>query len=414
MTRQKKGKSDNTESLHDSYPTQKSDINDLFDKISSTEESTSVGLVIQSDPCLTPTYLTYKAYERMVGYAIRYANKNLSKNKWREVYGILTGSIEDEKRVIVKDAIPVCVGDRAGVELEPIHYVDISQIDAATYERAIENKNTDFIIGWWHTHPGFSFFFSEVDKITHLGYQVPNPFAIGLIFDHCEKEEKSLGVAALRLKKPERGILSTHRIVELQYELDKKKINQKINKKIELINKNIGKVEKELVYIEDTLINKGLKQLKKDYGLILVPKEDITLTDEEVEKIELINKSYVWPDSDSFKDSYQVPKFREKVENRLKEFEDNLIKIKESNQLNNIESQRKKFKEKIKNMLDKPKELHDRITDEFNKHIEIISPYFDYLDTNERKLIENFEEKMSEYSDILVNLNKRAEEILDT
>jgi len=52
--------------------------------------------------------------------------------------------------------------------------------------------------------------------------------------------------------------------------------------------------------------------------------------------------------------------------------------------------------------------------DEFTKHIEIITPYFDYLDTNERKLIENFEEKMSEYSDILVNLNTRAEEVLDT
>jgi hypothetical protein len=47
--------------------------------------------------------------------------------------------------------------------------------------------------------------------------------------------------------------------------------------------------------------------------------------------------------------------------------------------------------------------------DEFTKRIEIISPYFDYLDTDERKIIEYFEARISEYYMILDNLNNRAE-----
>ena len=61
MTPKKKGKSDLKVSSYESDSTQKSSINDLFDKISSTEESASVGLVLKSNPCLTPTYLKYRA-----------------------------------------------------------------------------------------------------------------------------------------------------------------------------------------------------------------------------------------------------------------------------------------------------------------------------------------------------------------
>ena len=38
-----------------------------------------------------------------------------------------------------------------------------------------------------------------------------------------------------------------------------------------------------------------------------------------------------------------------------------------------------------------------------------LTAYYDYLDTDERKIIENFEEKISEYYDILDVLNKKAE-----
>ena len=52
------------------------------------------------EPFKTPVLLTSKAYERIVGYAIRYANEDQNPDKWREVYGILIGSIENQSKVI--------------------------------------------------------------------------------------------------------------------------------------------------------------------------------------------------------------------------------------------------------------------------------------------------------------------------
>jgi len=360
------------------------------------------------DPVSAPVYLKYKAYKRMVGYAIRHANNHLDQKKWKEVYGILIGSIEDNSKVIVKNAIPVCVGKRTGVELEPIHYVDLSHIDASIYKKAIEDKKKDFIIGWWHTHPGFSFFFSEVDRITHLGYQVPNPCAVGLIFDHCEKKSDFLGVAALRLLNPEKGILSNHKIVELNYDLDVKTINQKIEKAIEKIHKNMGKILKELKYIQNVLINGGLKLPQKNYGLTLIPKKDATVLDENELETEDINNSYIW-DPESFKKSYQIPKFREKIEIQIKKYEDILKNLLKEEDTAKFEAKTSKFKKKLKNMLKNPNELYNKITTEFIKRIDIISPYFDYLDTDERLIIEKYEESMTEYYSILTKLNTKAE-----
>ena len=51
---------------------------------------------ISDDPKLSPVYLSWKAYKRMVGYALRYANKEMEQNEWREVYGVLIGNIEEK------------------------------------------------------------------------------------------------------------------------------------------------------------------------------------------------------------------------------------------------------------------------------------------------------------------------------
>ncbi|MFX1420008.1 MAG: hypothetical protein ACFE9N_13905 [Promethearchaeota archaeon] len=229
----------------------------------------------KKDPFHTPVFITLKAYKGIVGYAIRYANDNQNSDKWREVYGILIGSIEKNSKVIVKDAIPMVVGDRAGVKYENKQYVDMAQIDATVFERSIQDDKNDFIIGWFHTHPGFGFFYSPIDCMTQLGYQIPNPYAIGLIFDHCEKESDLhfLGIAGLRLKDPELGISSTYDLIELKYEFEEKTMVEKIDNVIQKVNKNIDRVLKEINYIDQVLRKKALAQLQRNYGLILVPKK---------------------------------------------------------------------------------------------------------------------------------------------
>ena len=367
----------------------------------------------KKDPFHSPVLLTLKAYKRIVGYAIRYANNDLKPEKWREVYGILIGSIEDNSKVIVKDAIPMIVGDRAGVKYESKQYVDMAQIDATIFERSIQDDKTDFIIGWWHTHPGFGFFYSPIDCMTQLGYQIPNPYAVGLIFDHCEKESDNhfLGVAGLRLKDPELGISSTYNLIELNYEFEEKLMLQKAEKVIKKVNKNIETVLKEVEYIDEVLRKKALAQIQRNFGLILVPKEDIIITDDEEVAEEEEQYLYEW-DPEFFKKSYRIPKFREKIEDVIAMAYDELDQLIETNDKEKYENRKEKLTKKIQSILKKPNEWYDKLMDDFSKKVEIIFPFYSYLDTNERKVIEYFEERISEYSKILDELNKRSNLIL--
>jgi proteasome lid subunit RPN8/RPN11 len=361
-------------------------------------------------PFSSAVVLTLKAYRRIVGYAIRYANQNLKPDKWREVYGILVGSIEKNSKLIVKDAIPMIVGDRAGVKYESKQYVDMAQIDASVFERSVQDNKEDFIIGWWHTHPGFGFFYSPIDCMTQLGYQIPNPYAVGLIFDHCKKDtnENLLGIAGLRLKDPDLGMSSTYDLIELSYETDQKTMVQKVDKDIIRINKEMKDILKEIKYIDEVLRKKALAQLQRNYGLILVPKEDIEVTENEEEAEEDERFLYEW-DPDFYKKSYRIPKFREKIENAISDAYDELDKLIELKDHEKLEIRKQKLTKKIQNLITKPNEWYDKLMDDFSKRIETISPLFNYLDTYERKVIEHFEERSSEYYRILDDLNSRAE-----
>ncbi|MFX0023411.1 MAG: hypothetical protein ACFE9S_13875 [Candidatus Hermodarchaeota archaeon] len=361
------------------------------------------------DPFKTPVLLTVKAYERIVGYAIRYADDDKNPDKWREVYGILVGSIEDSAKVIVKDAIPMVVGSRAGVQFENKQYVDMGQIDATVYERSIQDKKNDFIIGWFHTHPGFGFFYSPVDCMTQLGYQIPNPYAVGLVFDHSKKgsDQNLLGIAGLRLKDPELGLSSSYNLIEMKYELEEKKMVEKVEAIIKDVKKNIEKALKEIEYIDEVLRKKALAQLQRNYGLILVPKEDIIVTDNEDIAVDDEKYLYEW-DPEFFKKSYRIPKFREKIEKVIATAYDELDGLIGKIDKEKYESRRGKLTKKIENLLQKPNEWYDKLMDDFSKRIETIFPYYSYLDTDERKVIEYFEERSSEYFKILDELNNRS------
>jgi proteasome lid subunit RPN8/RPN11 len=361
------------------------------------------------NPSYAPVWLSLKAYERIVGYATRYANESINPGKWREVYGILIGNVENSVKVIIKDAIPIMAGDRAGVAFENKQYVDTAQIDASIYERSIQDKKNDFIIGWWHTHPNMGFFYSVVDRTTQLGYQIPNPYAVGLIFDHCKKESEDnyLGIAGLRLKDPDFGIRSPFTLIDLKYEYDQELMMKKANKVIKKVSKNMSKIRKEIEYIDNVLRKKNLAQLQRNYGLILVPKEDIRITDNEEEAEENERFLYEW-DPDIYKKTYRIPKFREKIEKAITEAYDELDNFPKEKKTEDYEIRRQKLAKKIYSILKKPNEWYDKIMIDFSKKIEIISSFFIYLDTNERKVIEHFEERISEYCKVLDNLNDRA------
>ncbi len=361
------------------------------------------------DPVNTPVYLKDKAYQRMVGYAYRYSNENIEKKNWKEVYGILIGTIKEKNKVIIDDAIPLSVGGRSGIELDPIHYVDISQIDMSIYKSEIEGEGdlSEYIIGWWHTHPGYGFFFSKVDTITHLGYQGPNPYAVGLIFDHTKKTSDFLGIAALRLKNPKTGIFSKYKIIEVQYFSEKAVIKKKIEKELEKIRNNIDNIVREIDYIEEVLIENALVKLQKEYGMLLIPKNN-EITTEKIEQHGIEeDRQFIW-DSKFLKKSYRIPKYRKNIESLINKYEFRLKNMVTENQSNNLKSQKKKYQKKIVSQLKPSYKLYNKIKKDYEERMEVISPFFNYLDTKERLVIEYFQKKNFDYFKILEHLKEKA------
>jgi len=357
---------------------------------------------ISNDPKTSPVYLSWKAYKRMAGYALRYANETIEQSKWREVYGVLVGNIEDNKRVMIKDSIPIMVGSEYGFELEPIHYVDVSDINTNIFHQSIDSNSQDFIVGWWHSHPSFGHFFSEIDIMNQIGYQVPNPFAVGLVFDHCEKNQDSLGVKALRLMEPEMGMESSYDFVELRYYLEQEKteIYDKVNKLSIRLNENMPKVLHELEHIENILVQKTLPQLQKKFSLLL--NEDLEEHDIE-EAQEYIKKSYIW-EHDSFKNIKSAPKFRGRIEAVIKNCDATLKDLLKKGKNDKYKEKKETFQKRINVLLSKPNKMLQQVMDDFGSSLDVIYPFYDFLDSAERKSMEHFEVWVYDYFKVLDNL----------
>jgi len=138
-----------------------------------------------------PVIIQAEAYKTIILYASRYANKEIPKADWKEIYGILTGYVDDDF-VYVENAYALTFGHDTDVQLDQRHYIFIDEIQQQLDE---EGKN-HFIVGWFHSHPGLSLFFSYTDLINQLGFQAKNEDAIGLVFDHTllgKKREEIIG-----------------------------------------------------------------------------------------------------------------------------------------------------------------------------------------------------------------------------
>ncbi len=138
-----------------------------------------------------PVIINAEAYKTIILYASRYANHAIPSANWKEIYGILVGYVDDDF-VHVENAFALTFGHDTDVQLDHRHYIFIDEIEQQLYE---ENKG-NFVVGWFHSHPGLSLFFSYVDLINQLGFQNKFNDSIGLVFDHSllgKKKEEKIG-----------------------------------------------------------------------------------------------------------------------------------------------------------------------------------------------------------------------------
>lgn len=134
-----------------------------------------------------PVVIDANAYKTIILYASRYANQALSPDEWKEIYGILTGYVDNDF-LYIKNAYALTFGHDTDVQLDERHYIFIDEIQ----QKLDQEENNHFVVGWFHSHPGLSLFFSYTDLINQLGFQAKFGDAIGLVFDHTLLGKKKI------------------------------------------------------------------------------------------------------------------------------------------------------------------------------------------------------------------------------
>ena len=97
-----------------------------------------------------------KVFLSIVAASVRFANTRIPKDDWLEVSGIFTGR-NDRDDVIITEAFPIM-----HQELDKDAVIDqykwTDEDYEATYiidELAFSKDPPEFVVGWWHSHPGF-------------------------------------------------------------------------------------------------------------------------------------------------------------------------------------------------------------------------------------------------------------------
>jgi 26S proteasome regulatory subunit N11 len=230
--------------------------------------------------------LTYKALNKVLRHGMRFSNPKSPKNKWVECMGFLVGNIIEGK-VEILDAIPMVHGNIVEVEFQGEHYAKADEIN-----QNLTDEN--WIVGWYHTHPGHGLFLSPVDKLNHSGYQSLNPKAVALVFDPSkfgDGTQLSRYLKLFRLKAPELGeksdffeieeveirhsihevltsaveaimLMSEEYPLVLEYKEDYKKPKSAISKKAESLEKDINEMRMAMkkMYKEVSLLHKKLEK----------------------------------------------------------------------------------------------------------------------------------------------------------
>ncbi|MCP4760167.1 MAG: hypothetical protein GY870_00200 [archaeon] len=176
--------------------------------------------------------LTKKVYRTMIASCVRFANSRIPEADWLEIYGILIGRNEGNN-VIVSEAHPITHTTKKGHILK-VSYDSPDYVDAALIEEeAICRDPPEFMVGWYHSHPGIKIMFSQDDVKNQLGFQTNNPLAIGPVFnqvrllrqvelakrkgDPSSQLTNDPGFKIFRLQDPTKGQQASYDEVEFEF-----------------------------------------------------------------------------------------------------------------------------------------------------------------------------------------------------
>lgn len=178
-------------------------------------------------------FIPKEVYLTVVAASVRYANKRIDKEDWLEVSGIFIGKNKDN-HVYISKAYPI-MHQKLDKDLVIDQYKwSFEDMVIASDIEIAANENNEFIVGWWHSHPGFKIMMSHIDIKTTLSYQENNPLAISLVFnperllrqielpnkkgDPVKQLEDDPGFKIFRLDDVSRGIEASYHDLNFQIE----------------------------------------------------------------------------------------------------------------------------------------------------------------------------------------------------
>ncbi|MHA1674544.1 MAG: hypothetical protein ACTSYI_13075 [Promethearchaeota archaeon] len=126
--------------------------------------------------------LNLNIYKTIIATTTRYANMRIPEEEWAEVYGLLYG-YNDGDDVIITEAIPFTHTKKQRhilkVEFEEEDYALAASIESEFYLL----DPPQYIVGWYHSHPGIKLMLSQDDVKNQLAWQTNNPLAVALVFN---------------------------------------------------------------------------------------------------------------------------------------------------------------------------------------------------------------------------------------
>ncbi|MGV9198820.1 MAG: Mov34/MPN/PAD-1 family protein [Promethearchaeia archaeon] len=305
-----------------------------------------------------------KVYKTIIAASMRFANQKMPKDDWLEVSGIFIGKNEDED-IRISQAYPIMHQEyEEDAIIDKYKWDDQDMIITSELETKAYEKG-EFIVGWWHSHPGFKVMMSHIDIRTTLSYQQNNPLAISLVFN------------------PERLV----RQVELP--------SSKGDPEKQLENDPGFKIFR----LDD--VNRGIEASYHpiDYVILGYDNREQAVTQAQKFVIEVTN---FFPKENIFRT------YSDFVDKRINELNSKLVGTEQYLKTLKRKGEGKRIPEVLKSQ---KKEIQKYVAETYIK-IENIKEFMDYLEYKERQtVIPKVKEILSEWDETVTDLNNRLQKL---
>ncbi|TFG28876.1 MAG: hypothetical protein EU532_04380 [Promethearchaeota archaeon] len=139
-------------------------------------------------------YISKEAFRNMITHVLRFGNLALENSV--EVMGICLGKSQSNgKEIFLTNAIPVSHGTQISNGFTQQDLDSFKKIEAHYINQNLQ------IIGWYHSHPGWGLFFSDIAIKNHRNFQNDEtPYGFCIVFDHTLMgKDDNLGFEIYRL-----------------------------------------------------------------------------------------------------------------------------------------------------------------------------------------------------------------------